>query len=87
MLYIIPFFLFVLGHDNGMLVFKLERERPAYTVYQNTLYYIKVGVGIGSLGSNSMKIKSLLCQTKFFCRIVFFVGMSLGRPKMCQSWP
>ena len=32
-----------------MLVFKLERERPAYTVYQNTLYYIKVGVGIGSL--------------------------------------
>ena len=32
----------VVGHDNGMLVFKLERERPAYTVYQNTLYYIKV---------------------------------------------
>ena len=30
------------GHDNGMLVFKLERERPAYTVYQSTLFYIKV---------------------------------------------
>lgn len=30
------------GHDNGMIVFKLERERPAYTVYQNTLYYVKV---------------------------------------------
>ena len=29
------------GHDNGMLVFKLERERPAYTVHQNTLYYVK----------------------------------------------
>ena len=30
------------GHDNGMLVFKLERERPAYTVHQNILYYVKV---------------------------------------------
>ena len=30
------------GHDNGMIVFKLERERPAYTVHQNTLYYVKV---------------------------------------------
>ena len=35
----------LVGHDNGMLVFKLERERPAYTVYQNTLYYIKVRTG------------------------------------------
>ena len=32
-----------LGHDNGMIVFKLERERPAYTSYQSTLYYVKVG--------------------------------------------
>jgi len=30
------------GHDSGMLVFKLERERPAYTMHQNTLYYVKV---------------------------------------------
>ena len=29
------------GHDSGMMVFKLERERPAYTVYQNTLFYVK----------------------------------------------
>lgn len=35
-------FLIFLGHDSGMLVFKLERERPAYTVHQNTLYYVKV---------------------------------------------
>lgn len=33
--------LFAAGHDSGMLVFKLERERPAYTVHQNTLYYVK----------------------------------------------
>ena len=40
---IIPHFLGAFaGHDNGMIVFKLERERPAYTVHQNALYYIKV---------------------------------------------
>ena len=37
-----PSLLLCPGHDNGMLVFKLERERPAYAVYQNTLYYVKV---------------------------------------------
>jgi len=31
------------GHDSGMLVFKLERERPAYDTQANTteLYYVK----------------------------------------------
>ncbi|CAO1311217.1 unnamed protein product [Diamesa hyperborea] len=33
--------LFAAGHDNGMIVFKLERERPAYAVHANILYYIK----------------------------------------------
>uniref|UniRef100_U5EW24 Coatomer subunit alpha n=1 Tax=Corethrella appendiculata TaxID=1370023 RepID=U5EW24_9DIPT len=33
--------LFAAGHDSGMIVFKLERERPAYAVYGNFLYYIK----------------------------------------------
>lgn len=28
------------GHDNGMIVFKLERERPAFQMSQNRLYYI-----------------------------------------------
>ncbi|KAM7196326.1 coatomer WD associated region domain containing protein [Rhypophila sp. PSN 637] len=32
--------LFAAGHDNGVMVFKLERERPASAVYQNTLFYI-----------------------------------------------
>jgi coatomer protein complex subunit alpha (xenin) len=32
---------FAAGHDNGMMVFKMERERPAFTVHQNTLYYVK----------------------------------------------
>lgn len=33
--------LFAAGHDSGMIVFKLERERPAYAVHMNTLYYVK----------------------------------------------
>ncbi|XP_066591304.1 coatomer subunit alpha [Prorops nasuta] len=33
--------LFAAGHDSGMIIFKLERERPVYAVYGNILYYIK----------------------------------------------
>ncbi|GMH39915.1 hypothetical protein BSKO_07819 [Bryopsis sp. KO-2023] len=29
------------GHDSGMIVFKLERERPPYTVHRDSLYYVK----------------------------------------------
>lgn len=32
--------LFAAGHDNGVMVFKLERERPASAVYQNSLFFI-----------------------------------------------
>ena len=28
-------------HCSGMLVFKLERERPAYAVHGDVLYYVK----------------------------------------------
>ncbi|XP_054718757.1 coatomer subunit alpha-like [Uloborus diversus] len=33
--------LFAAGHDCGMLIFKLERERPSFAVHGNYLYYIK----------------------------------------------
>lgn len=33
--------IFAAGHDSGMIVFKLERERPAYAVHGNVLYYVK----------------------------------------------
>ncbi|KAG1354429.1 coatomer subunit alpha-1 [Cocos nucifera] len=29
------------GHDSGMIVFKLERERPAFSVSGDTLFYVK----------------------------------------------
>ncbi|KAJ4319407.1 hypothetical protein N0V84_006389 [Fusarium piperis] len=32
--------LFAAGHDNGVMVFKLERERPASAVHQNQLFYV-----------------------------------------------
>lgn len=32
---------FGLGHDNGLIVFKLERERPAFAMHTDTLYYIR----------------------------------------------
>ncbi|KAL3463038.1 coatomer WD associated region-domain-containing protein [Aspergillus heterothallicus] len=32
--------LFAAGHDTGVMVFKLERERPASAVYQNQLFFI-----------------------------------------------
>ncbi|KAN0061992.1 hypothetical protein ACQY0O_005987 [Thecaphora frezii] len=33
--------LFAAGHDNGLIVFKLERERPAFALHQNNLFYIR----------------------------------------------
>ena len=32
--------LFAAGHDTGVMVFKLERERPASTVYQDQVFYV-----------------------------------------------
>lgn len=32
---------FAAGHDNGMIVFKIERERPAYTIHENNVFYVK----------------------------------------------
>ena len=29
------------GHDSGMIVYKLERERPAQAVHDGCIYYIK----------------------------------------------
>nr|XP_032523631.1 coatomer subunit alpha [Danaus plexippus plexippus] len=33
--------LFAAGHDAGMILFKLQRERPAYAIHNNMLFYIK----------------------------------------------
>ncbi|VDM92463.1 unnamed protein product [Onchocerca ochengi] len=33
--------LFAAGHDSGMMVFKIERERPAFCVHENLVFYVK----------------------------------------------
>ncbi|CAB3408946.1 unnamed protein product [Caenorhabditis bovis] len=33
--------MFAAGHDNGMVVFKIQRERPAYCVNDNLAFYVK----------------------------------------------
>lgn len=33
--------LFAAGHDEGMIVFKLERERPAWTLHKDILFYVR----------------------------------------------
>lgn len=33
--------LFAAGHDSGMFLFKLDKERPAYVLVKNLLYYVK----------------------------------------------
>ncbi|KAJ3074096.1 hypothetical protein HDU98_012124 [Podochytrium sp. JEL0797] len=33
--------LFAAGHDSGFIVFKLERERPAQSMYESQLFYVK----------------------------------------------
>ncbi|KAG1111490.1 hypothetical protein G6F42_015016 [Rhizopus arrhizus] len=55
--------LFAAGHDSGLIVFKLERERPAFQISQNQLYHINKGVLRGqdanSSASNSRELLNL----------------------------
>jgi coatomer protein complex subunit alpha (xenin) len=34
-------FLSLSGHDSGLIVFKLDRERPAFSLHGNTLFYVR----------------------------------------------
>lgn len=33
--------LFAAGHDSGLIVFKLERERPPFAMHNHTMYYVR----------------------------------------------
>lgn len=57
--------LFAAGHDNGVMVFKLERERPASAVYQNQLFYITKDKHVRSYDfSRNVESPSLLSLRK-----------------------
>ena len=58
--------LFAAGHDNGVMVFKLERERPASSVHQNQLFYITKDKHVRSYDfAKSLESPSLLSLRKF----------------------
>ena len=58
--------LFAAGHDNGVMVFKLERERPASTLYQNQLLYITKDKHVRSYDfTKNVESPSLLSLRKF----------------------
>lgn len=58
--------LFAAGHDNGVMVFKLERERPASSIYQNTLFYITKDKHVKSYDfTKNVESPSLLSLRKF----------------------
>lgn len=58
--------LFAAGHDNGVMVFKLERERPASAVYQNQLFYITKDKHVKSYDfSKNVESPSLVSLRKF----------------------
>ena len=57
--------LFAAGHDNGVMVFKLERERPASAIYQNYLFYITKEKNVRSYDfSKNIESPSLLSLKK-----------------------
>lgn len=37
------------GHDSGMLVFKLERERPPHALHQSSLFFVATRSGTTAL--------------------------------------
>ena len=58
--------LFAAGHDNGVMVFKLERERPASSVYQNQVFYITKDKQVRSYDfSKNIESQSMLSLRKF----------------------
>ncbi|KAF8649608.1 hypothetical protein AX16_005698 [Volvariella volvacea WC 439] len=56
--------LFAAGHDSGLIVFKLERERPAFAVHQDALYYVRDKY-VRSYDFNSGSDVGLLSVRKF----------------------
>lgn len=57
--------LFAAGHDNGVMVFKLERERPASALYQNQIFFIAKDKTLRSYDfSKNLESPSLLSLKK-----------------------
>ncbi|CAI2316133.1 unnamed protein product [Caenorhabditis sp. 36 PRJEB53466] len=55
--------MFAAGHDNGMVVFKIQRERPAYCINDNLVFYVK-GMQIRKLDLTTNKDVAL-CKIRY----------------------
>ena len=60
------------GHDNGMLLFKLERERPASVVHDGALYYVKD--------------RNLRKFTFGTVKDISVMQLKQGRFRICRGW-
>ena len=65
--------LFAAGHDNGMLIFKLERERPAFATHANFLYYVKEKY-LRKLDFTTSKDVAVMQLRGFVARFVFLIN-------------
>jgi coatomer protein complex subunit alpha (xenin) len=52
------------GHDNGLLVFKLERERPAYDCFKGAVYRVKDGFVRFANDRSGLQDTSLIATSK-----------------------
>lgn len=70
--------LFATCHDSGVMIFKLERERPAHTIFQNKLYYVNGEKQVQSYDfmkkENSLPMLSLkkIGKTWSFIRTMYY---------------
>jgi coatomer subunit alpha len=61
--------LFAAGHDSGIIVFKLERERPPLTMHENILYYVK-DKALRAYDVNTSKDAPVLSLKRYVCMCV-----------------
>jgi len=87
--------LFAAGHDSGLIVFKLERERPAFSVHQETLYYVRdkyvrafdfsTGSDIGLLSVRKFGSPYMPPRTLSFNPAERAVLLTIGSDNVCMS--
>lgn len=72
------------GHDGGMIVFKLERERPAYAVHGNMLHYVKDRF-LRQLDFNSSKDVAVMQLRRRVRRVPFLQILSPVTTMFCPQ--
>lgn len=69
------------GHDNGMIVFKLSRERPSYYTYMNKSIYFYNNGFIRNYDINHKSIKPVI-QTKQMSKTGYSFSAALSKRRL-----